>query len=221
MKNKLLLTALLLLFYGCNQLQYVDDLTYMSPDKANNPTFLAFVNGHACKDMTGSIGNCSLTNKINQPLTIKILKQPYQYKLEFRCGNKQGIHFKKILEIFEMNKELVLTIPTSTMEGHSYFNCIGDITPLDDRPNDASNFFEFRVRFISDYYIEPMTIFTTKYKRKKYLVLGQNAYRSKILAGGKWYFLKEQTTFRYKTRIDFAVSETKNMRRSYFGEINR
>lgn len=214
----LIISTIFLLFLSCKSLEYVDDLTYMSPNKAGYPSFLVLVNGKSCKDMFGEIGHCSFKNRIDQPIIVELLSQPYDYKIDFRCGNKEGIKFRKQQDIFSGIK-LKFEIPSEIMKGQRYFNCIGDVIPLDERENTASNFFEMRIRFYSKNFIESSDIFTIKYKGKKYLVLGKNAYRAKVKIGRKWYHLKKQTTFKYKSKIDFAVSETKNMRRSYYGEL--
>lgn len=216
--NFFIISLIFLLLASCQNLEYVDDLTFMSPDKAQYPSFLVLINGKPCKDMFGEIGHCSFKNRVDQSIQIKILAQPYPFNLDFRCGNSERIKFRKQQDIFK-NKEMEFEISSEFMLGERYFNCIGDIKPLDDRKNTSSNFFEMRIRFYSENFIESSDIFTTVYKGKKYLILGQNAYRAKVRIGAKWFYLKKQTVFKYKSKIDFAMSETKNMRRSYYGEF--
>lgn len=218
MKSLITYFMMMLVFLSCKTIEYEDDLTYLSPEKGNNPNYLVKVNGFVCKDIAGNIGNCAIKNQENQRLTIDILKQPYRYTIDFRCGNSSGIKFRENRVVFKDSPHSFF-VPVEVLKGNTYFNCVGDIIPEDDRHNDASNFFEIRVRIFSEDYIEPMQIFTTFYKRKKYLVLGKNAYRAKVKIGRSWYHLKKQTVFRYKNKIDFAMVETKNMRRAYYGEL--
>lgn len=215
---KKIMILLFFIWWGCKALPYEDDIAYMSPDKANNPDHLILINGKACKDILGNIGICAIKHQIKKPLIFKLLPQSYVYSLDFRCGNASGIVFRKQVDILE-KKEFEFEFPQEIMNENGYVTCIGDIFSLSDS-NSVSSFFESRIRFYSENYIEPSEIYETKYKGKKYLVLGQHAFRSLVQTKTKKFYLKEQTVFRFKTDIICAIVETKNMRHRYFRECD-
>lgn len=215
MKKAFFLLLTVWLVFSCKQLDYEDDLTYTSPGEANYPDYFVLVNNKPCVDMTGSVGLCAYKHDESIPLSFKLLKQSYAYKLDFRCGNSEGMVFTKVIDVLK-DDEASFTIDDETLYGQRYLNCIGDIFPQD-RENNASSFFEVRIRLHKDTYINPSEIYTTIHNGNKYLILGEHAYRAKIKTENKWHYLKKKTYFKYDSDIQFAVAETKNMRRSYYG----
>jgi len=209
------LVTTILLSFSCNQLEYKDDLAFLSPGEANYPDYFVLINNKPCVDMTGSVGLCAYKHDESMPLNFKLLKQPYAYKLDFRCGNIQGIVFEKIIDVLKKD-EVVFTISEDMLKDQRYLNCIGDIYPQD-RGNNASSFFEARIRLHKDSYIKPSEVYTTTYKKGNFLVLGEHAYSAKVKTKNKWYYLNKKTYLEHDSEIQFAVVETKNMRRSYYG----
>jgi hypothetical protein len=198
-------------------LAYEQDLQFISPAQANAPDYFVLINDKVCKDMTGQVGICALRHSESSALKFKLLAQGYGYKLDFRCGNAAGIVFRKMIDVLP-EKELEFEIDAATLKGQGYLNCIGDISPTD-RQEPIASFFEARIR-LSVNYIPPSEIYSYDSGKKKYLVLGKNAYRSTIVTDdNKTYQLKEQTIFKFKTNIKYAISESYTMRRAYYGDI--
>lgn len=210
----LCIVILMIIFASCKQLEYQNDLTYLSPIAGNYPDYFVRINGEVCRDMSGNVGMCAIKHSKNSPLTFSFLAQEYNYSLDFRCGNAQGIFFRKRVDVIKGN-DFSFEISAKELEMLNYANCVGDIFPID-RDDTVSSFFEVRIRFSQKDYMAPMDIYTYKYKKKNYLVLGQHAYRAKVKVKNKWYKLKEQTVFKFTNQPEFAMIETKNFRHQYY-----
>lgn len=220
MKKMPFLLLAFFIFMGCScvPIKYEDDLTFISSGYAGNAEAFARINQKSCVSGEGQIGVCYRSIKKNLDLDFKLLKQSYDYRFRFTCSKNIRATYQESpgspIDVLKEN-EFTFKIDKGEYLDADEFICRGRIFPMD-RPDDVSSFFEVRVLLINPEYQMRENSYVTTKDKKKYLVLGKQAYLSKIFIDGKWQGFKEKTAIELKSENFCAMSESKKMRMNHF-----
>ena len=153
---------------------YRHDLGFKLPAESNSFEFPVRLNGYVCQDITGKSGLCYLRIKEGGGVILELSSRMYTYNLALSCTDKLDVD--KTFYV-EKGKDFTLAITDS---GLSSFGCIGEIFP-EDRKENISSKFEFRVKVVSKDYIEKNSIHLDGDK----LSLGNDSLYSKVYNSGE------------------------------------
>lgn len=198
---------------NCSQIKYKSDSGLMAPYQAGILEFLVKINGHNCKDMSGSIGSCTLQLSTRNNIKIAIMAQKYDYSVHLVCSSNINYEYsndipKNLPHVIEINKEIYAYV--------TQFICIGKITPSD--RDFMSARWEMRIRVFNGQYVQRANGFIFKKKKKTYLNLGKHAKYVWVYDKDKWKYHRKRPVIRVRGDLNKlqAYSESEIMRFNYY-----
>jgi len=214
--TKLIIFSLLFMLMSassCSGTKYVPDKGALPPFQADVMEFPVKVNRNICKDMSGSIGACTLMITHRNDLKIEIMPQAYAYNIHITCSSSINYEYSNDIP---KEKSHVVEITKDVYEDVSHFVCIGKMTPQG--RDFVSARWEVRIRVSDENYVSRVNGFLFDDKGKWYLSLGKHSKYAWVFDKGEWRLHKKKPIIRIKgdpTKVK-AYSESHIMRFNFF-----
>ena len=207
------LILLLMSASNCSGLQYKSDGGLMAPFQAQVMEFPVKVNGNICKDMSGSIGACTLMLSHRNDLKIEIMPQAYAYNVQIACSSSVNFEYSADVPIGTSH---VVEITDAIYADVDHFICIGKMTPED--RDFISSRWEMRIRLSDENYVRRVNIFIFEDNDKLFISVGKHAKYSWIYDKENWKLHWKQPIIEIKgdrNKLQ-AYSESEIMRFNFF-----
>jgi hypothetical protein len=210
-----ILLVLLLVAFGCTgtrDISYIDDSAFLKPTLGNSPEHPLLLNGKGCLDIDGIPGLCSLRIKSDSDLEITLNGRDYSYQLELSCS----AHVATNLQISVPGQQIQkINIPSERFKDSKSFICIGGIYPQD-RPDEVSSKFEFRVKVISPDYESREEIQIYLEDNQWFAAPGKYALHTYIYDNNQWKYYYKATSVKVTSPNILVLSESRLCRYNFY-----